>query len=223
MEPAGDAKIVAQFSDGTPFLIEHSINRGIALLFNVSAAQSETSNLLVSPHFLPLLQQAVLYTKAVQSAYQRNLIVGAPYTANYRWSGATTAHITRLGDATHSSETLSLAEDGALTFSGTDAPGIYQVEGQGRDALLRDFFAVNVDATESELRPIPIQEAADRIGAQTEIISESEALEQTLNTYRVGVEIWSELLLIALILMLIEGILSNRESMIPDDSAPSRT
>jgi hypothetical protein len=223
LEPAGDAKIVAQFSDGTPFLIEHSINRGIALLFNVSAARSEASNLLVSPHFLPLLQQAVLYTEAIQSGHQRNLIVGAPYTANYRWSGATTAHITRLGDTTHSSETLSLAEDGALTFSGTDAPGIYQVEGQGRDALLRDFFAVNVDATESELQPIPIQEAADRIGAQTEVISESEALEQTLNTYRVGVEIWSELLLIALILMLIEGILSNRESMISDDSVPSRT
>ena len=108
-----------------------------------------------------------------------------------------------------------------LTFSGTDAPGIYQVEAQGKDTLLRDFFAVNVDATESALQPIPIQEAADRIGAQTEIISESEAIEHTLNTYRVGVEIWSELLLIALILMLIEGILSNRESAISDDSAPS--
>ena len=126
-----------------------------------------------------------------------------------------------MGNTTHSSETLSLAEDGSLTFSGTDAPGIYQVEAQGTDTLLRDFFAVNVDTTESELRPILIQEAAERIGAQTEVISESEALEQTLNTYRVGVEIWSELLIAALILMLIEGILSNRESAISDDSVPS--
>ena len=78
-------------------------------------------------------------------------------------------------------------------FSRTDAPGIYQVEVQGRDALLRDFFAVNVDATESELQYIPIREAADRIGAQTDVIPESEALDQTLNTYRVGKEIWSEL------------------------------
>lgn len=221
LAPTEGAKVLAQFSDGTPFLIQHFINRGVALLFNVSAVQSEASNLLVSPHFLPLLQQAVLYTKAVQSVHQRNLIVGEPYTANYRWSGATTALITRVGDTTHSSETLSLAEDGMLTFSGTDAPGIYQVEAQGKDTLLRDFFAVNVDATESALQPIPIQEAADRIGAQTEIISESEAIEHTLNTYRVGVEIWSELLLIALILMLIEGILSNRESATSDDSAPS--
>ncbi len=223
LKPTGAARIVAQLSDGAPFLIERPIDRGMALLFNVSAAQLDASNLLVSPHFLPLLQQVVLYTKAIQSAPQRNLIVGQPYTANYRWSGATTTQITRLGDTTHWSETLSLAEDGSLTFSGTNAPGIYQVEGQGRDTLLRDFFAVNVDATESELQPIPIQEAADRIGAQTEVISESEALEQTLNTYRVGVEIWSELLLIALVLMLIEGILSNRESAISDDSVPSRT
>ena len=223
LKPAEDAKIVAQLSDGTPFLVERSIDRGIALLFNVSAAQLDASNLLVNQNFLPLLQQAVLYTKAAQSVHQRNLIVGEPYTANYRWSGATTTQITRLGDTTHSSETLSLTEEGTLTFSGTDTPGIYQVEGKGRDTLLQDFFAVNVDATESELQPIPIQEATERIGAQTAVISESEALEQTLNTYRVGVEIWSELLLIALILMLVEGALSNRESAIADDSVPSQT
>ena len=192
LKPTEDARIVAQLSDGTPFLIERPIDRGLALLFNVSAAQLDASSLLVNQNFLPLLQQAVLYTKAAQSAHQRNLIVGKPYTANYRWSGATTTQITRLGDTTHSLETLSLTEDGSLTFSGTAAPGIYQVEGQGRDTLLQDFFAVNVDTTESDLQPIPIQEAAERIGAQTEVISESEALEQTLNTYRVGVEIWSE-------------------------------
>ena len=223
LKPAEDAKIVAQLSDGTPFLIERPIDRGLALLFNVSAAESDASSLLVNQNFLPLLQQAVLYTKAAQSAHRRNLIVGESYTANYRWSGATTTQITRLGDTTHSLEMLSLTEDGSLTFGGTDVPGIYQVEGQGRDTLLQDFFAVNVDATESELQPIPIQEATERIGAQTEVISESEALEQTLNTYRVGVEIWSELLLLALVLMLIEGILSNRESAIADDSVPSQT
>ena len=221
MKPAEDAGVVAQLSDGTPFLIERPIDRGIALLFNVSATQLDASSLLVNQNFLPLLQQVVLYTKAVQSAHRRNLIVGEPYTANYRWSGATTTQITRLADTTYPSETRSLIEDGSLTFDGTDVPGIYQVEGQGRDTRLQDFFAVNVDATESELQPIPVQEAAERIGAQTDIISESEALEQTLNTYRVGVEIWSELLLLALILMLVEGILSNRESAIADDSVPS--
>ena len=221
LKPAEDARIVAQLSDGTPFLIERPIDRGTALLFNVSAVQLDASNLLVNQNFLPLLQQAVLYTKAVQSAHRRNLIVGEPYAVNYRWSGASTTQITRLRNTTHSSETLSLAEDGSFTFSGTAAPGIYQVEAQGTEARLRDFFAVNVDTTESELRPIPIQEAAERIGAQTEVIPESEALEQTLNTYRVGVEIWSELLIAALILMLIEGILSNRESAISDDSVPS--
>ena len=223
LKPARDARIIAQLNDGTPFLIERPINRGMALLFNVSAAQSGASNLLVNQNFLPLLQQTVLYTKAVQSAHQRNLIVGESYTANYRWSATATAQITRLGDTIPSSKMLSLAEDGSLTFSGTDVPGIYQVEGQGKDTLLRDFFAVNVDATESDLQSVPIQEAAARIGAQTKVISESEALEQTLNTYRVGVEIWSELLLVALILMLIEGILSNRESTISDDSVPIRT
>ncbi len=222
LKPAEDARVVAQLSDGTPFLIERPTGLGIAILFNVSATRLSASNLLVNPHFLPLLQQTVLYAKAIQSTHQRNLIVGQSHTANYRQSGAVTARVERVGDTTYSPETILLGEDGSLVFSGTNAPGIYQVEVQGKDQLLRDFFAVNVDTTESELQHISIREAAERIGAQMNTIPESEALDRTLNTYRIGKEIWSELLLIALLLMLIEGILSNLESAVADHSMPGR-
>ncbi|MCZ6679082.1 MAG: hypothetical protein O7E52_17755, partial [Candidatus Poribacteria bacterium] len=222
VDPAEDARVIAQLSDGTPFLIERKIDLGVAMLFNVSATRLSASNLLVNPHFLPLLQQTILYTKAIQSAYERNLRVGQSYVANYRQTGAATARINRVEDMTDSPETVSLGEDGSLIFSETNAPGIYQVELQGRDRLLRDFFAVNIDPTESDLQRLPIREAAERVGAQTNLIPESEALDQILNAYRIGKEIWSELLLVALILMLIEGFLSNHERAISDDSVPSR-
>ena len=222
LQPAEDGRVIAQLRDGIPFLIERPIDLGIAMLFNVSVTRLDASDLLVNPLFLPLLQQTVLYTKAVQSVRQRNLLVGQPYIANYRRSGATTASVKHVEDTITSAETVSIAEDGTLTFTGTNTPGIYQVEVRGKERLLRDFFAVNVDATESHLQQVPIKEAANRIDAQINLTVTPETLDQTLNNYRVGKEIWGELLLIALIFMLIEGLLSNHQRAISDDSVPGQ-
>ncbi len=219
VNPAEDARVVAQLSDGTPFLVERSVNSGETLLFNVSATQLNiASNLLVNPHFLPLLQQTVLYTKAMQSRHQRTLQVGQAYTASYRQSPGAKASVGRVGDT---AELSSIAEDGSMTFNGTEIPGIYQVDVQGRDQLVRDFFAVNVDPTESDLQQVALQEAVDRVGAQMEVTSTSEDLDQTLNAYRMGKEIWGELLVIVLICMLIEGVLSNHERATPEAPALS--
>lgn len=222
VKPAEDAKVVAKLGDGTPFLIERSIDTGTTLLFNVSSTLLNTeSNLLVNPHFLPLLQQTVLYTKAIQSQHQRNLLVGQAYNVNYHHSRGAKASVQRVGDEAGIPELVSVAEDGSLTFSGTETPGIYQVDIQGKAQLRRDFFAVNVDAAESNLHYIPVREAVDRIGAQIQVTSTSTELDQTLSTHRLGQEIWGELLVIALILMLIEGILSNHERTIPNEAVES--
>ncbi|MCH8291753.1 BatA domain-containing protein [Candidatus Poribacteria bacterium] len=219
VNPAEDARVVAQLSDGTPFLVERSVNSGETLLFNVSATQLNiASNLLVNPHFLPLLQQTVLYTKAMQSRHQRTLQVGQAYTASYRQNPGAKASIGRVGDT---AELSSIAEDGSMTFNGTEIPGIYQVDVQGRDRRVRDFFAVNVDPTESDLQQVALQEAVDRVGAQMEVTSTLEDLDQTLNAYRMGKEIWGELLVIVLICMLIEGVLSNHERATPEAPALS--
>ncbi|MDE0041229.1 MAG: BatA domain-containing protein, partial [Candidatus Poribacteria bacterium] len=96
--PAEDSRVVASLSDGTPFVVERRVHSGIALIFNVSASQREASDFMVNPHFVPLLQQTVLYSKAVQSAHDRNLLVGETFTANYRHAKATKASVERVGD-----------------------------------------------------------------------------------------------------------------------------
>ena len=211
-------QVVAQLSNGTPFLIEHPVALGTALLFNVSATDLDASTLLVNPLFLPLLQQTVLYAKAIQSFQPKTLLVGQPYLASYRQEDATTASVGRVGDTTTLPGTVPFAEDGTLTFSGTDTPGIYQIDIQGKNRRQRDSFAVNVDPTESHLQQIPIREAAKRINAQIDIATNPETMRQTLNDYRVGKEIWGELLLIVLVLMLVETLLSNYKRAIPDDT-----
>ena len=110
---------------------------------------------------------------------------------------------------------LPIAEDGTLRFQGTEHPGIYQVEVRTRDSIQRDFFAVNVDTTEADLTEIPLAQAVARVGAQATADQEIEGTTIAADAYNVkrhGREIWGELLVLVVCLMLLESFLSNRES-----------
>ncbi len=195
-----------------------------------------TNDLLVNPYFLPMLQQSVLYTTIASN----HLLtwgghIGDTYTAHYPRSAGGKASI-RLMTVSDQQEgigspeisllrtdgfrefptaVLPISEDGTLRFQDTERPGIYQVEVRTQDRVQRDFFAVNVDTTEADLTEIPLAQAAAQIGAQTTAAPESEGTAVAADTYnmkRHGREIWGELLVLVVCLMLLESFLSNRES-----------
>lgn len=237
--PLPESNVIAHFSDGTPFLLERSQGRSTVLLYNCGLrgeAQGDTAHasaLLVNPYFLPLLQQSVLYT--VKSE-EKSWHVGETYTAHYPRSAGAKASIKRL-DALDSdvmavgalpdtsiadtTTVVPIAEDGTLRFQGTERPGIYQVEVQTQARIQRDFFAVNVDAAEADLTQIPLQKAAARVSAQTAAAEGTEGESAAVDTYNVkrhGREIWGELLILVVFLMLLESFLSNRESAAERDT-----
>ena len=238
LDPLSESNVIARFGDDTPFLVERSQDTSIVLLYNCGllAQQATTStstttytnDLLVNPYFLPMLQQSVLYAATASN----NLLawegsIGDTYTASYPQSAGGKASI-RLksavgkshGDASKSntsdiddSRVVPIAEDGTLRFQGTERPGIYQVEVQTQNRLQRDFFAANVDTTEGDLTEIPLEQAAARVGAQTATDqgTEGAAIEaDAYNINRHGREIWGELLILVVCLMLLESFLSNR-------------
>ena len=235
------SKVIARFGDDTPFLIERSDGIGTVLLYNCGlfAQQSSTANagagptgtttytndLLVNPYFLPILQQSVLYTAAANN----HLVtwgghIGDTYTARYPRSAGGKATIELKTDTdtpendssgTDNISVVPIAEDGTLQFRGTEHPGIYQIEVRTQDRLQRDFFAVNVDTREADLVQIPLQQAAARVGAQTgteETTGGTTITADAYNMKRRGREIWGELLLLTVCLMLLESYLSNRGS-----------
>ena len=238
LRPTSESDIIAHFGDDTPFLVERNQGTSTVLLYNCGLLGQQrntptanasparaTNDLFVNPYFLPMLQQSVLYTAIAN----RNLLkwgghVGDTYTARYPRSAGGKASI-RLkttvdtpdddGLATDNSTVVPIAEDGTLQFQRTERPGIYQVEVRTQDRLQRDFFAVNVDATEADLTQIPLQQAAARVGAQATPGTETEGttvVDDAYNVKRHGREIWGELLLLTVCLMLLESFLSNRGS-----------
>ena len=96
-----------------------------------------------------------------------------------------------------------------------NVPGSIRSEVRTQDGIQRDFFAVNVDTTEADLTKIPLAQAAARVGAQTTVepeIDGTDVLADAYNVKRHGREIWGELLILVVCLMLLESFLSNRES-----------
>ncbi len=239
LRPTPESKVIARFGDDTPFLIERSDGTGTVLLYNCglfpqqngnsnvgagpSSATTYSNDLLVNPYFLPILQQSVLYTAAAND----NRVtwgghIGNTYTARYPRSAGGKATIELKTDTdtladdgsdTDNINVVPIAEDGTLQFRDTERPGIYQVEVQTRDSRQRDLFAVNVDPREADLVQIPLQQAAARVGAQAGTDEATEGTTITADAYnmkRHGREIWGELLLLTVCLMLFESYLSNR-------------
>ena len=200
-----------------------------------------TNDLLVNPYFLPMLQQSVLYTTiASNHLLTWDGHVGDTYTAHYPRSagGKASIHLMAVSgqrsavsrqqegmgspeislprtDSRQPVAIFPIAEDGTLRFQGTERPGIYQVEVRTQGSIQRDFFAVNVDTTEADLMEIPLAEAAARIGAQSTAdpeINETTVVADAYNVKRHGREIWGELLVLVVCLMLLESFLSNRLS-----------
>ena len=198
-------------------------------------AATYTNDLLVNPYFLPMLQQSVLYTIiASNHLLTWGGYVGDTYTAHYPQSagGKASIHLVAVGQeqaaetegnpqspqtpkVESNSTVVPIAEDGTLQFQGTKRPGIYQVEVRTQGSIQRDFFAVNVDTTEADLTEIPLAQAAARIGAQATAdpeINETTVVADAYNVKRHGREIWGELLVLVVCLILLESFLSNRLS-----------
>lgn len=211
--PTSDARVLARFGDETPFLIERREGRSNILIFNCGLQQRSNSNeLLVNPYFLPLIQHSVLYV--MRSDSQKNINVGDAYIAHFPQNPGGRAWIKNVeSDDSDTMSAVAIDDDGTMRYEQSEQPGIYQVDVQTKDRLFRDFFAVNVPVDEANLTSISLQQASDRVDAHTEITPETGVLDtEELDIRRHGREIWGELLILTVCLLLLEGFLSNRAS-----------
>lgn len=211
--PASDATVIARFGDETPFLIEKHEGKSRILFFNCGLQQQSSNNeLLVNPYFLPLLQHSVLYV--MQSDAQKNINIGEAYVASYPQNPGGRAWVKRLETTDEDAMiAVPIGEDGTMRFEATELPGIYQVDVKTEERLFRDFFAVNTSIAEADLSAISLEQASERVDAQTGSTNETGELDtEALDVKRHGREIWGELLILAVCLLLLEGFLSNRES-----------
>jgi hypothetical protein len=142
--------VLAAFDDGSPALLERKVGDGKVILFT-SSFDTEWTNLPVKAIFLPMLYQTLQYVVAEEKG-QKAYLVGQPI--------ALKKFSEQQLQKKHIQATLPSGEEIDLEkqlFGHTQQPGIYQISRKGNSRPLTTF-AVNVDARESDLTRIEMEE-----------------------------------------------------------------
>ncbi len=217
-EARADVKVILEFSDGAPALLEKTIGRGRVIVCSVTA-DKEWSDLPEKPAYLPLTHE-LAYHCARSSWSALNLTVGERYSAPVAASDyASTMKVLMPGD--HVEETSPEAAGGGfeIRFDGTRKGGIYRIEGGKRTAegARPHVFAVNPEPDESRLDLIAdspgdfekeLQALLPR--ANLHVVADRREITAAVTRTLSGVEFWRWLITAVLALLVIESILAWR-------------
>ncbi len=211
-------QVLARFDDGSVALVERRIGQGRVLVW-ASTLDASWNDLAVQPVFLPFMHQLVRYLGG--------------HRERVPWFSA--GQVLDLSDpegtafASGAEQELSLSEEqvaltpkgGSLVLPPGEAPrflaldeqGFYQVRPPGSDPARPFTVAVNVEVAESELESVDPTELASSVAAReadsatgtagllpTEVREQDQERRQSL---------WRLLLVGALVLLLIETVVSN--------------
>ncbi|MFO7914762.1 MAG: BatA and WFA domain-containing protein [Candidatus Krumholzibacteriales bacterium] len=205
MEGVPGRATVMRFKDGTPFIWQERRGQG-KLLFILCLPEAAGGDLVLSPYFLPLVQQAVL-SVAGSEGPESEALVGE----KLRWkiTGEKQARLLfepegREGAGAELSYRL---EEDELVISALQRPGFITVE-QGQEVAGR--MSVNPDcALESNLRYINPEEFADSLGLPgPEVINEGEGISASIREARYGQEITGPVIMAAIAVFIIELLLA---------------
>lgn len=205
------ARILARFDDGTPALVDVPVKGGRVFLLNSPADRSEWSNLPLSPLFVPLIQQLTLTAVAELTPSPLSLTVGDLYERPLSPADPVSVRVT-----TPAGQNRILSADGSrLIFSETETTGIYRIVSAEEESVrggFSDAFAVNVPVEESDVTPAPPEIVESAFREKPTWLNEDTSSDfgTALQERRLGRELSGYFLGFALVLILLESLLSNR-------------
>ena len=202
VEPQG--KVLLQFANGDPALIEKQYGRGRVLLF-ASSFDNVWSDFPLHPAFIPLVHRLVRYTTQLPeepAAHSIPTTVSLNDYAKARQEGSTVGTWNVTGP--DGSREVPLAEEMRPDFLVLRQPGFYEVR-QENDLHL---IAANTDPRESDLTPLSEEDrafwaASYQEGQETTASSAGSEVAQRQS-------VWWYVLLLALLVALAEVYLANQ-------------
>jgi hypothetical protein len=198
--PAEQAAL--KFSSGNPFIWEERRGEG-SVVFAAIDPRPEAGELVLSPYFLPLMQQLVL-AEWSGSASAEGVLVGQ----SIPWRGTTGGEIAC--ELPGGGQFKPERNDAGILVPVVADPGFITIlDG----AEVKAKIAVNPDCRkESELTYLPAREAADSLGLVNRlVVEEGRDLIPAIHAAREGREIAVPLLLVAMALFAAELVVAQRE------------
>jgi len=206
---SADAAVVFRYDNGKPALVEKTTGNGRVLLFACSANDSWT-DLPRRPGYLLLVQELAAYVVRDRQA-GRNLIVGDVLSKTVD-AAAIMSDVSVIGPGKiHDVQVIPEGQSTRLRFDQTHRAGLYELRIRRPDFSYSDYFSVNVDPAESDLRRLGPEELRRTFpGFKFEHLAGVAAVETSLREAFRRSDIWKQLLLAALALMCIETVLAQR-------------
>jgi hypothetical protein len=196
--------VLLRFATGTPFIWQESRGAG-TLVFAAIDPTPAAGDLVLSPYFLPLVQQLVLATGQRAPAGEGSLI---GESIVWRTEAAENV-VCRLpgGAEIKPAQAPERLGRGAVIIPPVEEPGFVTIMERGE---VKGKIAVNPDCRkESELGALAAKEAADSLGLEsTMIVQEGRDLTPAVHTAREGREISMPLILAAILVFVVEGVIA---------------
>ena len=175
LQPATEPPMAVhlRYDDGQPALVSRSFGAGRVAVLTTSIDRDLT-DLPIRPAFVPLMRQVALFLgNALETPDLRRTLVGQPRIIKAP-TGAQRMKVVGPNGREVDWQKGELAE-GTVTFEATALPGLYEVFANFTGAMepvATEHFAVNIDAKESDLKPLRSEEArAILLGESTETTS----------------------------------------------------
>lgn len=193
---------IVLLADGKPFLLEKAVGRGRVFLAT-SGLGENWSDLAIATVFAPLVTRSAAYLSSPFSGEKEGRKVGESVSLS---TGVEDVNVQYRVEIPSGEEILVLPEVRGgrvtLTLQRVERAGIYRFY---RKKTLLGMRAVNVDPRESDLRPLPEEELEKRFPkAQLTVIRDDERLESVVSEARWGRELWREILLLAVVVLVVE-------------------
>ena len=202
-------RILARFSNGFPAFLERSYGEGKVIMVTTTAG-SDWTNLPLRAVYLPLVHQMVHYMSGRKA--EEKYLIGQPVNLRTAPGEPGRITVTNPAGAKFALVPSPWKDFGLTVFRETELPGIYRVSGISLPNR-KKRFAVNLNTVESILARINLSAAEKLFGRiPVTIIDNPGELPSIVKRSRQGQELWSKLLLLAMILFIAELFLSNRMS-----------
>jgi hypothetical protein len=145
------ARTALAFASGDPAIITQPVGRGQAVLITTTV-DPRWGNWPISPSFLPLVQELVLFASAGRFS-ERQRLVGEALSQTYPIGGVDVdVTVVRPDGQLQPGKITSVGgtSQGQFVFDATDRSGVYEVQ-LGHPLGRSELFAVNPDPRESDL------------------------------------------------------------------------
>ncbi len=188
--------------NGKPFLIEAKLGKG-SLLLAASGIGDDWSDWIYSSIFSPLIYRSAAYLSNRSNEYENVKIVGESVFLSTDIEDMDDSYSVMTPDGDEFTVIPDIEHgEAVLTFQGADKPGVYSFF---RGESLIGMQTVNRDPQESDFKILTESELKEMLPkSRIHVVNDMEMIEKIVTETRWGRELWRELLLLGIMVLIVE-------------------